>query len=43
VVAAGPPGHVDQGPTEERGTVLRLSLPAATTATLVTSLRVQKG
>jgi hypothetical protein len=29
VVAAGPPGHVDQGPTEERGTVLRLSLPAS--------------
>ena len=39
VVAAGPPGHVDQGPTEQRGTVLRLSLPASTAATLVTSMR----
>lgn len=43
VVAAGPPGHVDQGPTEERGTVLRLSVPASTQATLVTSLRIQGG
>jgi hypothetical protein len=39
VVAAGPPGHVDKGPTEERGTVLRLSLPAGSDATLVTSMR----
>ena len=39
VVAAGPPGHVDKGPTEERGTVLRISLAAATSATLVTSMR----
>jgi hypothetical protein len=38
VVAAGPPGHVDQGPTEERGTVLRVSLPASSAATLVTKL-----
>jgi hypothetical protein len=38
VVAAGPPGHVDQGPTEERGSVLRLSLPASSAATLVTKL-----
>ncbi|MES2149029.1 MAG: DUF4962 domain-containing protein [Pseudomonadota bacterium] len=39
VVAAGPPGHVDRGPTEERGTVLRMSLPASKEATLVTSMR----
>jgi len=39
VVAAGPPGHVDRGPTEQRGTVLRLSLPASKDATLVTSMR----
>jgi hypothetical protein len=39
VVAAGPPGHVDKGPTEERGSVLRLSLPAAREATLVTTMR----
>jgi hypothetical protein len=38
VVAAGPPGHVDQGPTEERGTVLRVSLPASREATLVTKM-----
>ena len=38
VVAAGPPGRVDQGPTEERGTVLRLSLPPSSAATLVTTL-----
>lgn len=42
VVAAGPPGHVDQGPTEERGTVLRLSLPAAREARLVTTLSLQR-
>lgn len=41
VVAAGPPGHVDQGPTEERGTVLRLSAPAAAATTLVTSLFIE--
>jgi hypothetical protein len=40
VVAAGPPGHVDRGPTEERGTVLRLSLPASRAATLVTTLSI---
>lgn len=40
VVAAGPPGHVDRGPTEERGTVLRLSLPASRDATLVTTLSI---
>lgn len=39
VIAAGPPGHVDRGPREERGTVLRLSLPASQDATLVTSMR----
>jgi hypothetical protein len=38
VVAAGPPGNVDKGPREERGSVLRLSLPAAKTARLVTRL-----
>jgi hypothetical protein len=38
VVAAGPPGHVDKGPTEQRGTVLRMSLPARKEATLVTSM-----
>jgi hypothetical protein len=39
VIAAGPPGHVDRGPREERGVVLRLSLPASQDATLVTSMR----
>jgi hypothetical protein len=39
VIAAGPPGHVDRGPRQERGTVLRLSLPASRDATLVTSMR----
>jgi hypothetical protein len=39
VTAAGPPGNVDKGPTEQRGTVLRLSLPASRDATLVTSMR----
>lgn len=39
VIAAGPPGHVDQGPREERGMVLRLSLPASQDATLVTTMR----
>jgi hypothetical protein len=38
VVAAGPPGNVDKGPTEQRGTVLRMSLPAGKDATLVTSM-----
>lgn len=38
VVAAGPPGNVDKGPTEQRGTVLRMSLPASKDATLVTSM-----
>lgn len=38
VVAAGPPGNVDKGPKEERGTVLRLSLPASKQATLTTRL-----
>nr|WP_315395686.1 DUF4962 domain-containing protein [uncultured Duganella sp.] len=38
LVAAGPPGNVDKGPREERGTVLKLSLPAARNATLTTSL-----
>jgi len=42
VVAAGPPGNVDKGPREQRGTVLRLSLPASRAATLVTSLRFQE-
>jgi hypothetical protein len=39
VVAAGPPGHVDRGPTQQRGTVLRLSMPASTDTTLVTGMR----
>ncbi|MDL2355576.1 MAG: hypothetical protein QFF03_09995 [Pseudomonadota bacterium] len=39
VVAAGPPGNVYKGPTEQRGTVLTLALPAATAATLTTRLR----
>ncbi|TFW32243.1 DUF4962 domain-containing protein [Massilia horti] len=39
VIAAGPPGKVDSGPREERGMVLRLSLPASQDATLVTSMR----
>lgn len=38
VVAAGPPGNVDKGPKEERGTVLHLSLPASKQATLTTRL-----
>jgi hypothetical protein len=40
VIAAGPPGHVDRGPREERGAVLRLSLPASRDALLVTSMRI---
>lgn len=39
VIAAGPPGHVDRGPREQRGAVLRLSLPASQDATLVTAMR----
>ncbi len=39
VIAAGPPGNVDKGPREERGMVLRLSLPAGQDATLVTTMR----
>jgi hypothetical protein len=39
VIAAGPPGNVDKGPREERGTVLRLSLPAGKDATLVTGMK----
>ncbi|GAB3413127.1 DUF4962 domain-containing protein [Massilia agilis] len=38
VIAAGPPGHVDQGPREERGTVLRLSLPPGKRASLTTRM-----
>lgn len=38
VVAAGPPGHVDQGPKEERGVVLLMSAPAGKQATLVTRM-----
>lgn len=38
VVAAGPPGNVDKGPREERGAVLRLSLPAAKATSLTTRL-----
>ena len=38
VIAAGPPGNVDKGPREERGTVLRLSLPAGKDALLVTGM-----
>ncbi|MES2151409.1 MAG: DUF4962 domain-containing protein [Pseudomonadota bacterium] len=40
VVAAGPPGNVDKGPSEQRGTVLRMSLPASLEATLVTSMTI---
>ncbi|NGZ86468.1 DUF4962 domain-containing protein [Duganella aceris] len=39
VIAAGPPGNVDKGPREERGTVLRVSLPAGKDAMLVTSMK----
>jgi hypothetical protein len=39
VVAAGPPGNVDKGPKEERGAVLRISLPASKEATLTTTLK----
>jgi hypothetical protein len=39
VIAAGPPGNVDKGPREERGTVLRLSLPAGKDATLTTGMK----
>jgi hypothetical protein len=39
VVAAGPPGNVDKGPKEERGAVLRISLPASQQATLTTTLK----
>lgn len=43
VTAAGPPGNVDKGPREQRGTVLRVSLPAAREATLVTTLKAIRG
>jgi hypothetical protein len=39
VIAAGPPGNVDKGPRQQRGTVLRMSLPASQQATLVTSMK----
>ena len=39
VVAAGPPGNVDKGPTQQRGTVLLLSLAPARQATLITRMR----
>jgi hypothetical protein len=39
VTAAGPPGNVDKGPKEQRGTVLRISLPAAKQASLTTTMR----
>ncbi|TWI61204.1 heparinase II/III-like protein [Pseudoduganella lurida] len=42
VTAAGPPGNVDKGPRQERGTVLRISLPAAREATLVTTMKVAR-
>lgn len=35
VISAGPPGNVDKGPKQQRGNVLRISLPAARQATLV--------
>ena len=31
LIAAGPPGHVDQGPREERGTVLSVAAPKPST------------
>ncbi len=43
VTAAGPPGNVDKGPQEERGSVLRISLPASREATLVTTLKAGRG
>lgn len=43
VTAAGPPGNVDKGPREQRGVVLRASLPASRDATLVTQLRPVRG
>ncbi len=39
VVSAGPPGNVDKGPKQQRGHVLRTSMPAAQRATLVTSMK----
>lgn len=39
IIAAGPPGNVDKGPREERGTVLNISLPANKVAKLVTKLK----
>lgn len=39
VTAAGPPGNVDKGPKEQRGTVLRMSLAPAKQATLTTIMR----
>ncbi|MBC7622212.1 MAG: DUF4962 domain-containing protein [Aeromicrobium sp.] len=40
VVSAGPPGNVDKGPRVQRGTVVRVSLPASKDVTLVTKLRI---
>ncbi len=39
VISAGPPGNVDKGPKQQRGNVVRTSLPAAQQATLVTSMK----
>jgi len=39
VTAAGPPGNVDKGPREERGSVLRISLPAGRETSLVTVMK----
>lgn len=43
VTAAGPPGNVDKGPREERGSVLRISMPAARETSIVTTMRPVNG
>lgn len=43
VTAAGPPGNVDKGPREERGSVLRISMPAARETSVVTTMRPVNG
>lgn len=43
VTAAGPPGNVDKGPREERGSVLRISMPAARETSIITTMRPVNG
>jgi len=43
VTAAGPPGNVDKGPREERGSVLRISMPAARDTSIITTMRPVNG